>query len=177
MSDEAQLGREVDFSEFFHAAWPRLFRTALAIAGDRGLAEDALQSAMTKAYSSWQRVLAADHPEAYVRRMVVNEVLGWRRRGWWRRERPHEAVDAGTLASQEGRVVQRLTLWEAVQALPVRQRAVVVLRYYEDLTEVQIAEVLGCSRGTVKSQASDALASLRRNSGLTLDDLGEGATR
>jgi RNA polymerase sigma factor (sigma-70 family) len=79
--------------------------------------------------------------------------------------------------SPEGGVVQRLTLWEAVQALPVRQRAVVVLRYYEDLTEAQIAEVLGCSRGTVKSQASAALATLRRSSGLELDGLGEGATR
>jgi RNA polymerase sigma-70 factor (sigma-E family) len=181
VSDEARLdallGRDADFSEFFHAAWPSLFRTALAIAGDRGLAEDALQSALVKAYSSWHRVRAADRPEAYVRRMVVNEVLGWRRHGWWHRERPHEGVEPGTLASQEGRVVQRLTLWEAVQALPVRQRAVVVLRYYEDLTEVQIAEVLGCSRGTVKSQASDALATLRRNSGLKLDGLGEGATR
>ena len=181
VSDEAQrdalLGRDADFSEFFHAAWPRLFRTALAIAGDRGLAEDALQSAFIKAYSSWHRVRAADRPEAYVRRMVVNEVLGWRRHGWWHRERPHERVEPGKIASPDGGVVQRLTLWEAVHALPVRQRAVVVLRYYEDLTEVQIAEVLGCSRGTVKSQASAALATLRRNSGLELDALGEGATR
>jgi RNA polymerase sigma-70 factor (sigma-E family) len=181
VSDEAQpdalLGRDADFSEFFHAVRPRLFRTALAIAGDHGLAEDALQSALIKAYSSWHRVRAADHPEAYVRRIVVNELLGSRRHGWWHRERPHERVEPGTLTSPEGGVVQRLTLWQAVQALPVRQRAVVVLRYYEDLTEVQIAEVLGCSRGTVKSQASDALATLRRNSGLHLNDLGEGATR
>lgn len=181
VSDDAQLDallrRDADFSEFFHTAWPRLFRTALAIAGDRGLAEDALQSALVKAYSSWHRVQAAHHPEAYVRRMVVNEVLGWRRHGWWHRERPHERVDSETLTSPEGDVVQRMTLWEAVQALPVRQRAVVVLRYYEDLTEVQIAEVLGCSRGTVKSQASDALATLRRNSGLELEDFEEGATR
>jgi RNA polymerase sigma-70 factor (sigma-E family) len=181
VSDEAPLdallGSDADFSEFFHAARPRLFRTALAIAGDHGLAEDALQSALIKAYSSWHRVRAADSPEAYVRRMVVNEVLGWRRHGWWHRERPRERVETGACASPEGRVVQRLTLWEAVQGLPVRQRAVVVLRYYEDLTEVQIAEVLGCSRGTVKSQASDALATLRRNGGLELDGLGEGATR
>ena len=183
MGDEVQLEsvmrREADFSEFFHVAWPRLFRTALAIAGDRGLAEDALQSAFIKAYSSWHRVRTADRPEAYVRRMVVNEVLGSRRHGWWHRERPHEQVESGKPTSHEGRVVERLTLWEAVQALPVRQRAVVVLRYYEDLTEAQIAETLGCSRGTVKSQASDALATLRRNSGLDLDDLDdldEGAT-
>ena len=173
---EALMGRDAEFSEFFHSAWPRLFRTALALAGDRGLAEDALQSAFVKAYASWPRVRSADRPEAYVRRMVVNEVLGSRRHGWWHRERPHEQIEPGTPGSQEGRVVQRLTLWKAVQALPLRQRAVVVLRYYEDLTEVQIAETLGCSRGTVKSQASDALATLRRNSGLELDDLGEGAT-
>ena len=164
------LGHDGDFTEFFHAAWPRLYRTALAIAGEPGLAEDALQSALAKAYASWSRVLGADHPEAYVRRMVVNEVIGWRRAGFFKRERPHETVDPGSLAGADGRVVDRMALWEAVRALPVRQRAVVVLRYYEDLTEAEIAEILGCSRGTVKSQASAALATLRRTSGLDLDD-------
>jgi len=159
------LRRDVDFADFFHATWPRLFRAALAIAGDAASAEDALQSAFAKAYASWARVSAADHPEAYVRRMVVNEILSWRRGGFWKRERPHEDVDAGQLAGAEGAVVDRLTLWEAVQRLPVRQRAVIVLRYYEDLTEQQIAEALGCSRGTVKSQASAALATLRRTTG------------
>lgn len=178
MSDERVLDgvlrRDVDFTEFFHTAWPRLYRTALAIAGEPGMAEDALQSAFAKAYASWSRVSGADHPEAYVRRMVVNEVIGWRRSGFWKRERSHETVESGSSAAPDGRVVDRLTLWDAVRALPVRQRAVVVLRYYEDLTEAEIAEALGCTRGTVKSQASAALATLRRTSGLDLDDHPQG---
>ena len=173
-SHEANL-RNADFSEFFDAMWPRLFRTALAIVGDRAAAEDALQGAFAKAYASWHRVANADHPEAYVRRMVVNEIIGSRRYGWWRRERPHEHVEpAAATPSPEAGVVERQTLWAAVQQLPLRQRAVIVLRYYEDLSEAQIADALGCSAGTVKSQASAALANLRRTSGT---HLGEGDDR
>lgn len=168
----AGLLRDTDFTSFFETAWPRLFRTALAITGDRGSAEDALQTSFAKVYASWSRVSSADHPEAYVRRMLVNEIIGSRRHGWWRRERPYSDVEPATVSpSPEAGVVDRDVLWAAVQQLPVRQRAVVVLRYYEDLSEAEIAETLGCSRGTVKSQASAALANLRRASGA---DLGEG---
>lgn len=154
----------MDFDEFFRATWPRLFRTAYAVAGDAAAAEDALQAAFAKAYSSWRRISRTDHPEAYVRRMVVNEVLGTRRRAWWQRERPHESAEPpGHVGSPELGVVDRDAVWSAVLALPPRQRAVIVLRYYEDLSEAQIADVLGCTRGTVKSQASAALATLRRD--------------
>jgi RNA polymerase sigma-70 factor (sigma-E family) len=153
-----------DFDEFFRATWPRLFRTAYAVAGDAASAEDALQASYARAYASWRRISSVDHPEAYVRRMVVNQILGDRRRGWWRRERPvAEIGDAGRVESPEVGVTDRHAVWAAVQGLPVRQRAVVVLRYYEDLSEREIAEVLGCSPGTVKSQASAALANLRRS--------------
>ena len=154
----------MEFDEFFRATWPRLFRTAYAVAGDAASAEDALQAAFAKAYASWRRVSRTDHPEAYVRRMVVNEVLGTRRRGFWQRERPHaapEPPDAET--SPEMGIVEHDAVWAAVLALPPRQRAVIVLRYYEDYSEEQIAETLGCSRGTVKSQASAALTNLRRS--------------
>jgi RNA polymerase sigma-70 factor (sigma-E family) len=163
-----------EYAEFFAATWPRLFRTAYAVAGDRGAAEDAMQSAYAKAYASWGRIAKAERPEAYVRRMVVNEILGARRYGWFRRERPHEHVELVEVTpSPEAGIVERDALWAAVQALPVRQRAVVVLRYYEDLSEEQIAEALGCSRGTVKSQASAALANLRLSAGA--DPNGENA--
>jgi RNA polymerase sigma factor (sigma-70 family) len=93
-------------------------------------------------------------------------VVDTRRHGFGRRERPQEIVDpAVAVASHEADVVRRDALWEAVLALPRRQRAVIVLRYYEDLTEAAIAEALGCSRGTVKSQASAALSALRRRHG------------
>ena len=153
-----------DFAEFFAASWPRLFRTALAITGDRDEAEDALQAAYAKAYSRWRRVRSADRPEAYVRKIVVNQVIDSRRHGFRRRERPHETVEPRlAVPSHEADVVGRDALWAAVSALPRRQRAVIVLRYYEDLSEAAIAETLGCSAGTVKSQASAALATLRRS--------------
>jgi len=156
-----QPDRDVQFAEFFRATWPRLFRTTYAVAGDRVLAEDALQTAFAKAYTSWQRVQAAQHPEAYVRRMAVNEVLSVLRRPWYRAERSTAEPEPQPLPSGEDRTVERDAVWHAVCGLPPRQRAVVVLRYYEDLSEAEIADVLGCSRGTVKSTASRALANLR----------------
>lgn len=154
---------EQEFAEVFASAWPRLFRTAYAVAGDAGVAEDAVQAAFARAYASWDRVRRADSPEAYLRRIVVNQALGIRQRAWFRRERPADTVETSEhVTSAEAAVVDRDRVWGAVQALPPRQRAVVVLRYYEDLSEAEIAETLGCSRGTVKSQASAALANLRR---------------
>jgi RNA polymerase sigma-70 factor (sigma-E family) len=153
---------EAAYADFYASAWPRLFRLTYAISGDAGQAEDAVQSALVKAYASWGRVTAAERPEAYVRRMAVNELLGIRRRGWWRSERPGPVPDAVAADPGEHHVVERDELWRALQSLAPRQRAVLVLRYYEDLSEQQIADTLGCSRGTVKSQASDALAALRR---------------
>ncbi|MET0820640.1 MAG: SigE family RNA polymerase sigma factor [Aeromicrobium sp.] len=150
------------FDTFFRASWPQLFRTVYAVAGESGAAEDALQSAFAKAYSSWHRIVAADDPRAYVRRMAINELLGVRRRSWWKSERgTDEPPSSSPVDSHEGSVVAHDEMWRLVLSLPVRQRAVIVLRYYEDLTEAQIADVLGCSRGTVKSQASAALATLR----------------
>lgn len=161
----AEDARGSDFADFFQSTWARLFRTMYAVAGDRAFAEDALQSAYAKAYASWSRISRVEHPEAYVRRMAFNEVLGTRRRSWWRSERsgpltggaeppPHPSPETGT--------TERDAVWRAVSTLAPRQRAVIVLRYYEDLSEAEIADVLGCSRGTVKSQASDALKKLRR---------------
>jgi RNA polymerase sigma-70 factor (sigma-E family) len=165
---------EVDYAEFYASAWPRLFRLTYAISGDVGQAEDAVQSALAKAHASWRRVTSADHPEAYVRRMAVNEALGVRRRAWWKSERSGPVPDVGVAGSAEHAVVERAELWDALLQLAPRQRAVLVLRYYEDLSEQQIAEVLGCSRGTVKSQASNALAALRRRYSAVSELIAEG---
>ena len=154
---------EQEFAELFRASWARLYRLAYAVSGDAAAAEDDLQNAFAKVYASWGRVHRAEHPEAYLRRIVLNEVLGGRRRGFVRRERPRSDVEPpGRVASPEDAVVGRDLIWTAVRALPPRQRAVVVLRYYEDLSEAEIADTLGCSRGTVKSQASAALTALRK---------------
>lgn len=161
--------RDDEFAVFFAANWTRMFRTAYAVSCDVGAAEDATQTAFAKAWASWHRVGQAEHPEAYLRRMVVNEVLGLRRRVWWRRERPnimdpHSFTETSLISesSVDDAATNREALWAVVMALPPRQRAVVVLRYYEDLSEAEIADVLGCRRGTVKSQASAALSTLRQ---------------
>lgn len=164
---------EAEFAAFFSAAWPRLFRATYAVAGSRQLTEDALQSAFAKAWALWPRVSAADDQLAYVRRMAINEALGRHRRASSRRESvvalvPETASLSDPSAGDD--------TWTAVLALPPRQRAVVVLRYYEDLSEQEIADMLGCRPGTVKSQASAALATLRARLGTQLGDP-EGSTR
>jgi RNA polymerase sigma-70 factor (sigma-E family) len=149
------------FEAFFRAAWPRLFRVVSFTAGDRQLAEDALQVAMTRACRKWSRVSRMAAPEAYVRKIALNEVLATRRKAATRRDvaatDPPLALDPALQ-----RVDDQDALWSAVLALPPRQRAVIVLRYYEDLSEAEIAETLDCRPGTVKSQASAALDRLRQ---------------
>jgi RNA polymerase sigma-70 factor (sigma-E family) len=148
-----------EFAAFYVATWPRLFRTTYAVAGDRQRTEDALQTAYAQAWSRWSRVSAADDPVAYVRRMAVNAALA-RHRGSSARRETSVASPPDTPAPDLG-LVDRDATWQAIRALPPRQRAVVVLRYYEDLSEREIAAALGCRPGTVKSQASAALATLR----------------
>ncbi len=150
-----------EYDDVYAALWPRLVRTAYAVAGDRGLAEDAVQTAFAKAYRSWRRISRMTAPEAYLRRMVVNEVLNDRRLARHRHELPSaEPPEEATPIPVEPALAHD-EMWRAVSTLPPRQRAVLVLRYYEDLSEQQIADALGCRPGTVKSQASAALAALR----------------
>ena len=160
-----------EFREFMHARWPAMVRLAYALTGDQGHAEDVAQTAFARAYASWPRVRRAGDPEAYVRRIVVNENLN--------RFRKHRVAErlTGTLPesgtpdpTQESD--ERSTLIAALQQLGPRQRAVVVLRYWLDLSETEVAIALGCSVGTVKSQASRALASLRQSA-----DLVDGGTK
>ena len=154
---------EAEFVAFFAATWPRLFRTIYAVAGDRQLTEDALQTAFAQAWAKWPRVSAASDRVAYLRRMAVNAALSRHRRAASRRETSVPALPE--TAAPDDEWLDRDATWQAVRALPPRQRAVVVLRYYENLTEREIADVLGCHRGTVKSQASAALATLRATLG------------
>ena len=150
---------ESEFAAFYVATWPRLFRTLYVVAGDRQLTEDALQTAFAQAWSRWSRVSAANDPVAYVRRMAINAALARHRRAFSRRETSVSALPETPMPDAD--LVDRDATWRAVRALPPRQRAVVVLRYYEDLSEREIADALGCRPGTVKSQASAALATLR----------------
>jgi RNA polymerase sigma-70 factor (sigma-E family) len=151
------------FDEFVAARSQALLRTAYLLTGDHPLAEDLLQTALAKCWFAWGRIDGP--PEPYVRRAIATTYATWWRRKW-KAERPTGAlpevpVDAGTP------VEDRDALWRALAALPRRQRAVVVLRYYEDLSEAETAAALGVTTGTVKSQAAKALAALRRDGDLS----------
>jgi RNA polymerase sigma-70 factor (sigma-E family) len=150
-----------DFAEFVAARWGSLYRLAYLLAASPAGAEDLLQTTLEKAYMNWARIGRMQYAEAYVRRMLANTLVSSKRRAW-SRERPSDDLPEMPGESAEVPVLDRSLLWPLVCALPDRQRAVIVLRYYEDLSEAQIAEVLGCAPGTVKSQSSAAITALRR---------------
>jgi RNA polymerase sigma-70 factor (sigma-E family) len=159
-----------DFSAFVVSRWPGLVRLAFGLTGDRWAAEDIAQATLARAYVAWRRVSRADDPDACLRRILTN--TSHRR---FRRHRVAEQPGDPPETAVEGPadlVGERAALLAALRQLPPRQRAVVVLRYWEDLTDAQIGVALGCSPGTVRSQLSRALAKLR-------DDpvLGEGEER
>ncbi|MEO3780661.1 SigE family RNA polymerase sigma factor [Micromonospora sp. B11E3] len=136
------------FHEFVVHRSPALSRTAYLLTGDHQLAEDLLQSALARTYRHWRRIRGGD-PEAYVRRAMYHQQVSW-----WRRRLPVERLESQP-AERPGddhsdATALRLSLTAALRQLTPRQRAVIVLRFYEDLTEAQVAEVLGCSVGTVK---------------------------
>jgi RNA polymerase sigma-70 factor (sigma-E family) len=151
---------DAEFREFMAARWPGLVRLGYGLTGERQAAEDLAQTALARAYASWPRVRRADDPDAYVRRILVNA-----NRTRFRARRVTEQLTgtlpepglAGPSAARE----DRAALIAALQALPPGQRAVIVLRYWLDLTEPQAAAALGCSVGNVKSQAARGLAKLR----------------
>jgi RNA polymerase sigma-70 factor (sigma-E family) len=171
----AQRTRDADFAAYLAARQPSLLRTAYLLTGNRHDAEDLVQTAFAKLYLSWDKVRDQGSMDGYVRRILVNEHNSLWRRAWKRREHsaddsvlhalhaldaPHQdQTDDGTGAA----------LWDVVQTLPRKARAVVVLRYYEELSEAETAAVLGISVGTVKSQASRALAALRARAPQTLN--------
>ncbi len=154
---------EAEFTAFVAARGAALLRTAYLLTGDHQAGEDLVQTALAKTYVAWPRIRAGEAVESYVRRtMVTTQTSWWRRR--WRGETPTEvlpeAPDAG--ASDAARDhAERDRLWRHLALLSERQRAVVVLRYYEDLGEAETAALLGCSRGAVKSHLARALSRLR----------------
>lgn len=148
-----------DFSEFMRARWSALFRTAYLLTGSRHEAEDLLQEALAKTCVRWRRIRDKAAADAYVRRIMAHDATrGWRRRG--RERSTAELPDAGHDGGLDRRETH-LDLWTQIQALPPRMRAVLVLRYYEDLSEADTARELGCSVGAVKSQAHHAIKRLR----------------
>ncbi|SFB87022.1 SigE family RNA polymerase sigma factor [Streptomyces aidingensis] len=152
---------EEEFRAFVRSRWPRLVSTAYLLTGDLHHAEDVAQTALTKAYRSWNRVRRSDNPDAYVRRILVTS-----HKDRFRKRRVAERLTDALPDVADGRdplsaSEQRQELMAALATLSSRQRTVVVLRYWEDIPEAEVAQALGCSVGTVKSQASRALARLR----------------
>ena len=143
------------FDEFVAARSRALLRTAYLLTHDHALAEDLLQTALARAWFAWRRI--DGNPDPYVRRILVNTYASWWRRKWNGEHPTDELPERPT--DETG--TEPTDLWQAMERLPRRQRAVVVLRYFEDLTEAQVADALGVSVGTVKSQTSKALRTLR----------------
>ncbi|NYD56182.1 RNA polymerase sigma-70 factor (sigma-E family) [Nocardioides marinisabuli] len=153
--------RDAEFTEYLAARQAALLRTAYLVCGDRHQAEDVLQTALAKLYLSWDEVRDRGAVDAYVRRIIVNETTSAWRRPWHRRERPTDQVPETTAHHDTYDEGRSAALWEVVRSLPPKARAVVVLRYYEQLSEAETAETLGISTGTVKSQTSRAMSMLR----------------
>lgn len=166
-----------DFAAFVHARSASLHRAAYLLVGERGLAQDLVQEALTKTYVAWPKLREPAAAEAYTRKAITTTAIGWYRRKGWHGERPvaETPADAAVGADHAETVAQGDAVWAVVQALPPRQRAAVVLRYYEDLTEAQTAEQMGCAVGTVKSQVAAALRTLRRELGDAPDLLPDSA--
>lgn len=160
-------GEPKGFAQFVEMREAALQRTAWLLTGDYALAQDLVQTALVRTWPRWERIQRRDDPEIYVRRVIVNTWCTWRRRRW-RGEQASEAVpDAAAPGDVASDVAVRLAVRNALGALTERQRAVVVLRIFDDLSEVQTAQVLDCAVGTIKSTMSQALAKLRDSAALT----------
>jgi RNA polymerase sigma-70 factor (sigma-E family) len=150
-----------EFSQFMQGRWSQLVRLGYGLTGDLQTAEDLAQTAFARAYASWSRVSKADNPDAYLRRIIVNA-----NRNRFRKVRVSELLtdslpDLASPADGAGQRADRAALVQALMKLSYGQRAVVVLRYWLDLSETETAAILGCSVGNVKSQAARGLAKLR----------------
>jgi RNA polymerase sigma-70 factor (sigma-E family) len=168
--EERPDAARADFESWMVARQARMLRTAYLLTGDVHAAEDLVQTALAKLYLAWDRVSDAPSVDAYARKIMVNEHTSMWRRLWRHRETVTDTSAHDVPVSSPEYDGVGAALWEAVRALPERQRAVVVLRYYEQLSERETAEALGVTVGTVKSQASRALETLRLHLG-DRDDL------
>ncbi len=158
----------VEFDEFATRMWQRLVRAGVLLGADPHAAEDLAQITLARCFALWPRVSRADNIEAYVHRMLVNTHTSSRRRFWWR-EHPRADQQDSELPGHEHAVVEADDLRTALLRLPLGQRQVVVLRYFADLTELQTADALNISVGTVKSRASRALSALAKDPTLSFD--------
>lgn len=154
-----------EFTAFVAGVQSGLQRTAWLLTGSWDEAEDLVASSLAKVWRHWDRVSVADARDAYARRMLVNVFLSSRRR-LWRLEQPHAAPEPPAVRDPSDSVAVRATIEAALAELSARQRAAVVLRFFDDMTEAQVADVMGCRVGTVKSTTAKAVERLRVMPGL-----------
>ncbi|GAA2394886.1 SigE family RNA polymerase sigma factor [Nonomuraea africana] len=160
------MDRYEGFREFVDARQQSLMRTAYLLTGDAHLAEDLLQTVLTRVASHWGKLARGGNPEAYARRALVNQHLSWRRRRSFSSEITGLSSETGLdvadrSEAHDDTTLRRLALRQALAKLSPKQRAVIVLRFYEDRSEHETAQLMGCSVGTVKSQTHYALSKLR----------------
>lgn len=153
----------VTYEEFAGSRLSALLRYAVMLTGDPASAQDLVQETMVRVQLNWRRVTASDSPDAYVRRILTNQFIEQRRGSWWRRVllRADPDETAVIRADHADASAERDRMWSLLARLPRRQRAALVLRYYEDLPDREIAEILGCAVGTVRSSISRGLGNLR----------------
>jgi RNA polymerase sigma-70 factor (sigma-E family) len=163
------VGQDAEFQEFFASQYPALCRLGYWLTGDRAEGEELAQEALVRAYWRWPLVRRLDRPPDYTRKVLVNRYRSVLRRA--RVEARHAGRARPPADLQPADHDGSLVLWAAVRRLPPRQRAAIVLRYQEDLPEAEVARLLGCSVGTVKSTTSRALAKLRAELGPQVGDL------
>lgn len=149
------------FDDFVQSRGWALLRFAYVLSGDAHLAEDLVQEVLARMHRRWERVTAMDHAEAYVRAAIVRQFLSWRRRRAARETVLAEVPEPSALPEPQQRVRDRDQMWRLLAGLPRAQRAVLVLRFYCDLPDDEIAALLGCGMSTVRSQAARALARMR----------------
>src|SRR6266851_3777296 len=156
-------GEAEGFAQFIEARQRALQRTAWLLTHDGALAQDLVQTALARSWPYWGRIRRGDDPEIYVRRVMVNTWATWRRRRWRAEQPSGELGDQPTAGDLALDVATRLAVKSLLAALTDRQRTVVVLRLFDDLSEAQVAQILGCAVGTVKATMSQAMARLRRD--------------
>jgi len=161
MGDAIHMRDIADFEEYVAVRWSACFRTAYLMTGDRGLAEDLVQTALATCYVAWPKLRARGAADAYVRKAMLNAFLSWRRRRSWGRELSTEVLPETATGDGLAHVHERARLRAALAQLPPRQRAAVVMRFYDDLGVQEVATAMGCSTGTVKSQTLEGLRKLR----------------
>jgi RNA polymerase sigma-70 factor (sigma-E family) len=155
---------ESDFTQYVEARTGQLLRLAYLLAGEAHAAEDLVQETLLRAHRRWDRVSRAGNPDAYVRRILINQHQSrHRRRASTELVVAPSALAADPMVDSQDNLAARDQAWRLLQELPTQQRAVLVLRYYEDLSDADIADILGCAQGTVRSVAARAFAALRRH--------------